>query len=280
MNLLEVPGKIFLIGEYAVVEGGPSVLLPVRPGYRFETGIAEPHPDSPYGRYLGEFNPPVAERIVPVSGGPGPGLGSSTAELIAGARAREGSRFQEGGLLKWYKERFPRASGSDLLVQAQAGGTAGVLFSISKTVQASSFEPSPAIRDRLLFFRVPPLRKLATHLDLKKPRPRIDLEKTGGWTADFIRGLSTGGDDGLSAIGPFASYLSSLEMETPEARESRIALGSCEGVLAVKGCGAGLHDVFLVVMKSKPVRGDFERLEKTASGLGLSFLGDLGGLLW
>ncbi|MBU6153555.1 MAG: hypothetical protein KGP28_04565 [Bdellovibrionales bacterium] len=269
------------MGEYSVIEGGFAILAPVRPPYRYEsTNTTTPHPDSPYGRFLEEFGGSRTLHRVSCSGGPGAGFGSSTAELIAGSLLNGGPLSEPRELLTWYQERFPRASGADLLVQALSRESSGELFSFVNRGEVARLIPDPGVLRRIKVFRTNPSRKLPTHQDLRKQRTLPDPAILDSLTRVFVRALQGGFEEGLSALSRFAEVLSPFGYESSHARSVREALSQESGVSGVKGCGAGLHDVFLVAQKPGCELGDIQRVEQRAGSLGLVKLGDLGALLW
>jgi mevalonate kinase len=75
LKAFEVPGKIVLMGEYSVIEGGCAIVAPIRPPFRYEIGFSKPHPESPYGKYISEFEPGASETVLLCSDGPGAGFG-------------------------------------------------------------------------------------------------------------------------------------------------------------------------------------------------------------
>jgi len=71
-----------------------------------------------------------------------------------------------------------------------------------------------------------------------------------------------------------------LGLETEFARETRSRLKSTPGVLAVKGCGAGLNDCFIVVLDRNLESQDQGELTNRSNELNLKDLGSLKDLLW
>ncbi len=269
-----------MLGEYAAIDGGLSIIAPVRPPYRYELGESLAHPESPYGRYLREFGLSSAVQIRSVAQGPGSGLGSSTAELIAGAISHRGSAFDPEALLVWYQSRFPEASGGDLLVQAISGKFVGNLYQYSHRSKAKPFTASPSVLSRIQVFRVCESNKLRTHEDLRKNRPVLALERMNQWTERGVLALQGESEEGFLGFNEFAEYLSSLGLETARARVIRESFRRCSGVISAKGCGAGLNDVFLVVMDLSATAEELKLVRKTADQHGLQSMGSLGEVLW
>lgn len=128
-----VPGKTFLFGEYAVLKGGPAVVLATAP--EFSLSLSEEveatlfHPNSPTGRLLAGY-PVAADRPQfsfhnPYGAG---GFGASSAEFILVLRYLQSAglcaKFSDNGqiqeLLDLYfslEDSKKRSSGSDLILQ-------------------------------------------------------------------------------------------------------------------------------------------------------------------
>ena len=116
---VRVPGKVFLMGEYSVIQGGKALVTAIRPGieYSLDHGQAlSVHPESPLGVFQSEQNSILEIKLS--SSESSLGLGSSTAELIAAEvfsnGSTEGARSTKA-LWNWYRNHFPRASGATLL---------------------------------------------------------------------------------------------------------------------------------------------------------------------
>ena len=278
--MFEVPGKIVLMGEYSVIEGGGAIVAPIRPPFGYEVGASTPHPESPYGKYISEFEPRSSETVRLCSKGPGAGFGSSTAELIAGALAHRGGSVDYYDLLSWYQGRFPGTSGADLLIQGLSLNSRNCFYSFTKRKEASAFAPDPASLRRVLVFRAPLNQKVLTHEDLSKTRPALDLAKLNGHTDQVSLSLRGQSEKGFLSLNVFADYVSSLGLETPFGAKVRKSFLGCSGVLAAKGCGAGLNDVFIVVVDTALSDSERENLLKRAMELDLLAMGDLGELLW
>jgi len=129
----KIPGKTFLVGEYAVLLGGPALGLATAPCFEFTVGGTNTesfHPESPAGKYLARhglrskisFTDPYG-----LSGIRG-GFGRSTAEYLAAITPelleKKSSVYD---ILKEYKdlhsEQKVRPSGMDLVFQYLGGVT-------------------------------------------------------------------------------------------------------------------------------------------------------------
>ena len=187
---ISIPGKIFVLGEYAALAGLPSVVAAMGPRFVFDcvdfngTKVDqfsqvnfEIHPDSPAGRLLSfakgqgisfeqsiEFSDPY--------GGKG-GFGASTAQFVTVyCLLAEKAGLKRGWKNVWelYREvlkseRVP-PSGADLVAQCQ-GGTS--LFSFAGSPEMPVWEGLSLADSNLLVFSATDQsgRKVPTHDHLK-----------------------------------------------------------------------------------------------------------------
>ncbi|MBC7386134.1 MAG: hypothetical protein H7301_08250 [Cryobacterium sp.] len=247
-----VPGKIFVIGEYAVLGGFPAWVAAIEPRFQFRISDASAafHPESPAGLFApklrGEFRDPWQ--------GQG-GFGGSTAEFAFAARISGIVDAHEAH--SEYRKLFTAGpapgkslpSGADLLAQWEGGviewnPTTGKLRDLSK-----SFEDVP-----LLVFSAShlPSRKTKTHehlkaLSLEPPRfahllPILELAESA----------RVAGDDRLlgQALSGYAEALAEQGWESEAAGGDRMAFAEMPGVLGVKGCGAMQSDAMIILVES------------------------------
>lgn len=122
-----VPGKTFLVGEYAVLSGGACLGLGTNPSFSIVLNFAQQtfHPDSPAGLYLRKNNLPNFSHEFTNPYGVG-GFGASTAEFIFSYFSNpQASKKLEDifatylGLYSERKEQKP--SGADLVTQLMGG---------------------------------------------------------------------------------------------------------------------------------------------------------------
>jgi hypothetical protein len=239
LEIVEVPAKIFLMGEYLVLEGGDAVLEALRPGYRFEIGplVHEtlPHPDSPAGKLLREAGMDVA-RFRLLEDSSLPGFGGSTAELLLAWHQVYGVWPEPEPIHRWYRERVPAASGADLLLQA-------------RTLTSPQRDRAPEVYSRIYILeRIQPSKR-PTHEDLALERPPIDREALAAKVTRFRTQLLDPVESGFRVFSEFADELYRTGRETEDAHRIRRLIESLEGIEGVKGCGAGLHDQFLMALK-------------------------------
>jgi len=255
--ILSVPGKVFLLGEYAVLTGAPAWVTALGPRFELHPdGDTEFHPESPAGRFIAARNPGarprVSGRFVDPWEGRG-GFGGSTAEFAmvayrAGIRDaleawREYRKLSEG------RPEVRRPSGVDLLAQWR-GGTIEWNFEPDSVADLSN-----SVRD------LPLLIFSATHLPNRKTVTHSHLETLASGTLTFEsllpslerarRGLSIRdwGEIGR-AFSAYADSLAHLNLEAPAVRNERLALSRLPSVLGAKGCGSLQTDAMLVVVDS------------------------------
>jgi len=242
---ITLPGKFFILGEYAVLKGASALLMAsqsaqntgfsarVSPQSKFE--FNELHTASPAGRLLEwayerfglGFKIEWRDGFVST---PMRGLGSSTAEF---------TQSQKG----------ESPSGADLLIQ-WLGGSAQISIDHThvrprvKTLQAHE----DCLRSLLVFSGAHQAqRKVATHDHLGTLRLSSRLKLLRELTAEGIEAWTNGEVATLGrAMNRFGDTLSELGLEVPVTSEDRKALSAVDGVFGVKGSGALQADLILV----------------------------------
>jgi mevalonate kinase len=284
LDRLSIPGKVFLIGEYGVIHGGRAILAALKPPFEFSmTETAVVHPDSPVGMFMKDssadsgMDAGTAPKLV--SQGLGKGFGTSTAELIAGAFSLDQKIPEKSSFWLRYRNQVKGASGADLAVQLSAMEGKGSLFEVCRKdrVESIAARKESFVLDSILIFVAPKTSKLMTHVDLAKVRLVPDVEMLDRRVDQIRIAIEKGDLELFSAFNDFADDLHRHGLETPFAHQIRNTLRHLDGVIGVKGCGAGLNDVFLVVVRDASVEN---QVQKTAASLGLTWLGSLGDLAW
>lgn len=257
---LNLPGKAFLLGEYAAIDGRLCIVAAVSP--RFELRV-EPratfdgfHPLSPVARLLATsplqgyvFHDPL--------GGRG-GFGASTAQFALCARAANPAASTEAIWRKYRdleKNQALPPSGADLVAQLEGGVIA---FSFRKEFRACALQKSETWGDVLLFSATnQPGRKLPTHTHLQELAGRGFPREFDGFL-DYLEPYVVEGAQALekgdsARLGEcmklFATMLSKQGLESDAARADRLALAGLPGVHGVKGTGALLHDGVVAVVE-------------------------------
>ena len=270
---ISIPGKIFLLGEYAVLGGSPAWVAALGPRFSLRAEKAEEwefpfSSQSPAGRLLqawkeqGEIGP-FRFAFRDAHGGAG-GFGGSTAEFalayvaekLISREAQTGS-FDAIALPTWKKYREVTGrdpgiapSGADLLVQL-LGGVQRVRVDRTGEAHVSPIHDQlPLERFVILSAAGVPGRKVTTHAHLASfeggTQFHRDLEQI---VADAEMALHAGDVIALGAsLTRYAEVLGELGLEAPAAREERERFTRLPGVLGYKGCGALLSDAAVALV--------------------------------
>jgi mevalonate kinase len=269
------PGKVFLMGEYAVLAGGAAVVLPThhvfelatKPAAKRQTALF--HSKSPAGLLLSAH----ADRVDPARAmewrsTPGSeGFGSSTAEFLCVDRY-----LFPGALLseRWNRYRslaqgVIKPSGADLIAQA---AYACIKMRIAEPEPEWSYIESTALLSwsashAVRLFRGPEKTKTHEHLAsgaldmkaIKKSLKGLESLTESALVALARQDLSALG----RALGSYAEQLAKLGLEAPRVRDVRKLLSASPGVWGVKGCGAMGTDALWVIMDPSRPSHDVER---------------------
>lgn len=254
----KIPGKIFLIGEYAAVLGAPAVVAALD---------------------LGE--------VVPR------GFGSSSVEWF-----KKYPELEAYPLWKKFKSTQPYASGYDLLAQKLALEGKGAVFQIDQGMATPVLMHEHLQKLSFVFSATHlPNRKVWTQLDVRK---KLDESKVNPnewkssssiktqtwpsstpWSESLVKFLETGDFKFAYLLNDWAVYLKNLGLEDPPATQDRLNFLSHQSVLSVKGCGAGLSDVFWVLFKPELLEKNIELvIAQLEEQTGLKCLGNFKNLLW
>ncbi len=253
---LSLPSKTFLLGEYAVLQGGRALLLGHPPLFRcsIEDGAsASPfHAESPAGRWLASH--PAASRLTfddPHKGKGG--FGGSGAEFLcawAASLEAEPPRPQDPhAIFAWnawedFRTLGGTGSGADILTQAFGVNREAPFFLHVDLAGRSLSELFPPRNcGELSLFHTG--KKLATHEQKAPPSlPMAELEAlTEGAREQLESGLFRSFAESLSAYG---EKLAALGLLAPHAAQALSGLKGVPQVLGAKGCGAMGADVLVV----------------------------------
>lgn len=274
---LSAAGKVFLLGEYAVLADKPAVVAAIEP--RFEMIFFEntpeailynsyksPHPQSPVARLMQWAErmgaAPSSFELMDQHRGAG-GFGGSTAEfaLVYLALARQNNWNRDWKTVwKLYRELMASEpvvpSGADLVAQWQGG----VVFFDPSDGHCMDVWPLFDWSNLLVFSAAEiPGRKTATHEHLRT----LEQTKFPKGHPTVLAGLENILIDGISAIrendgvkfgralDSYAEALSQAGYEVAAAREDRLELRKIPGVIGVKGCGAMLSDGMIVLLEPR-----------------------------
>jgi len=256
----DIAGKVFVLGEYAVLAGSPAVVAAVAPRFKLEPGDSNlSFPEgSPADRLLtGASNiSGLKYKFIDPRDGRG-GFGASTAQFALTYKALSdvgGWSCDWINVLKKYHEVTAneglRPSGADLVAQL-CGGVALYTPSSSCVDVWPFFDWSTV----LVFSATEQSgRKVATHEHLKNQ----DLtDKIGAVSTDLKKALNLGiasikkGDvkNFGEAVNIYGDVLRSHRLEIQRTSEDRRAFSELSEVLGVKGTGAMQSDALVVIAK-------------------------------
>ena len=271
---LSVPGKVFLLGEYAVLTGAPAWVTAVAPRFEFlpSESRARFHPESPAGKFHAE-NALMGTFVDPWAGQGG--FGGSTAEFAfaayhSGIRT-VGDAWRAHRTLSAAENPLRRPSGADLVCQ-WSGGTLEW-----DPARETAIDLSDSLQD------LPVLIFSATHLPNRKTVTHTHLQTLASASLSFEslvpaleRARRGAREKNWSEVGrafsAYADSLAHLGLETPVVRNERLALSRRPGVLGVKGCGSLQTDAMLVVVESLAARETEDLIAFAESESGLKLL--------
>lgn len=280
---LSVPGKTFILGEYAILGGLPAIVAAIGPRFTLLPGPGEKapfHPESPAGKLLG---PTKFAEYFPYAfhdplGGAG-GFGASTAQFALGYRAvaqELGWSLDWKDVWKKYRE-VSTGSGADLMAQ-WLGGIVQCRVSAQGSPSAEIF-PAPgkglSWSDFMIFSASHQAgRKTATHTHLSALDSRefsAVVEKLREPLDSGFEAIKTGDASkfGLS-MNRYADVLREAGLEIEPTFADRRALAAIPGVLGIKGTGANQSDAIIILANSDSRCK--ERITETALARGLKLV--------
>jgi mevalonate kinase len=265
-NSIKIPSKLFLLGEYSVLQGDPAIVLAIPPEFtlqllghdeQIEESANEswlPHPESPAGRIYSALpleRQAQKKRWLDAHSGMG-GFGGSTAEFAALSYLL-GDRAVDEVLQRYHAlhQSLPNPpSGADLAGQWLGGA---ILYQKNEKIRTltSSLQDLPAI---LFSASHIPERKVATHRHLET----LELPSLKSLTASIENALFAIERNDLPTLGlslvHFAESLQALGLESTSAQEDRLAFLEVKGVLGAKGCGALQSDALIVLYENEEAK--------------------------
>ena len=275
IDKVSIPGKVFLMGEYAVLKGAPAWVASIQP--RFEWSKSQrtplddsffPHPQSPAGRYLDSLG------LWTKTGGwydPFDGLGGfggSTAEFLAALFSRVDLPVDTKECHRLYQS-FSKTddgyipSGADLIAQKVGGIVQVQNINTNQDIEFQNVT-LPAGAHWLVFSASHlPGRKTKTHSHLAS-KMKFDLEPLIGILNEFDSALSRQDPTAMGKLMiRYSEALNHMGLENPDTEADRMELCKHPDVLGVKGCGANLSDAVLVLLKSVDHEEQVVQLAKT-----------------
>lgn len=283
---LSVGSKIFLIGEYQVLNGGSALLSVLEPRFRMFVkpgngnfkGLPQGSPADRYFKKNYDFFEKWDFEFEDPHQGCG-GFGASTAQIALLQGFKDGfASFQNDSqfnfdlreIHKSYLEMATSStgvppSGADLLAQFQGG-----LVEVDLGAGKIQRWPWPFANWQVLFFATG--KKLATHEHLaelgelnlealRKIYQRAMEALAQGKASEFVKGFSD-----------YQKELADRGWQAPTTTELLSEIHRRSGVIAAKGCGAMGVDVVAVIVDKESARALVADFEKQ---LGLRYVGDL-----
>lgn len=252
---VRVPGKTFLVGEYAVLAGGECLGLGTSPLFsiNLESKKQNFHSESPAGLYLKKHGLPhfSHEFINPYGVG---GFGASTAEFIfsyfSNSKASKKTEDIFSEYLALYSERKElKPSGADLLTQLT--GQISHINLADETAKVEKLGWSFTDLDFLLYSTG---LKVKTHEHLASLDRKIckALVKPA---ADVIAAFKTNESSLFkAAMASWSKNLEQLGLTAPEVLRLKSTLETNISGIQVKPCGALGADVVVILVSKEQKR--------------------------
>ncbi|AGH95715.1 hypothetical protein [Pseudobdellovibrio exovorus] len=259
---LHIPGKTYLVGEYAVLLGGAALGLATSPCFEVSYGQgislkSQTHPESPAGLYLNRHYPnPSQDILAAVSNPYTGGFGKSTAEYWAAVLPNMvGNNQNFSDILQEYRA-LHTGSGIDLAIQYFGRVTEVVP---NKAGSEPDFDAKPDadfkshgwLFEGLDFSVIATGHKIATHEHLAQldksrlhPLPHLSAEVCKTY-------VNAKEEDFLRALQEWVLALKALNLTCPSSLEICEHLKANKDILIAKPCGALGADVILAFYPSE-----------------------------
>lgn len=237
--LIQIPSKTFLLGEYAVLQKGPALVLAHGPYFSCAVGNQKFHPDSP----AGQLAPGLCVQWQDPHQGKG-GFGGSGAEFVAAHALQTGKKTFSPEEAFSLREKYEApGSGVDILVQAFGAGKDPMVVSVNQ--ESHSLEQMPLLGIQARIFHTG--KKLLTHENLRGPFPPLSqLAPIIQKATEALRR-----QDAASFCAELMRYSQTLRQAGLLASHSAEACEKApKSALALKGCGAMGSDVILLLQEA------------------------------
>ena len=257
-----IPGKTFLVGEYAVLAGGSCLGLGTRPGFSIQPNPngQKFHPDSPAGLYLQKHKLENFSHDFKNPYGVG-GFGASTAEFIFSyySNAQSSKNVEDifNSYLDLYSDRKEqKPSGADLLTQL-AGGISRIDLS----------SPVPIVEKLNWNFKDLELLVYSTGLKVKTHEHLAGLDRKvcGSLvkpSQDVVSAFKTNDSRTFTqALSEWSDKLQQLGLAAAEVTELKRHLQSQIPGILVKPCGALGADVIVILCSKVAKQHVLEQIE-------------------
>lgn len=256
---ISFPSKTFLIGEYAVLEGAPAVLLNTKPRFSFSItegkGKNDFHPESPAGQWLNR-HPEILESFSieyqdPYEGKGGFGFSSAQFNLVYLLKETlEGKTFEGSDLLKMWEAyrslnfKNQKPSGADVISQ-WLGGVC--LFSFDPFETHSIRWPFP----ELDFFLIRTEIKLNTWEHLSSIK-KENFTRLSLIVKKAIACMDQSDKEGfISALNEYTVELQKQGLVHQNTESFLDKMRGIKKVMTAKGCGAMGAEVVVVFFDPK-----------------------------
>lgn len=272
-KIISIAGKVFILGEYAVLASRPAVVAAVGPRFFLRhnsfstpggTLLEDFHPQSPVGRLSRSLDQTheLGEYLFydPHEGRGGFGASSAQFALVDYLHGNRSWTSAYQTYRDFYSgERVP-PSGADLVTQWLGGVQVFDPAKMSANDVSSKIDWS----DVLVFSCTHQAnRKTPTHEHLGA-LSEIDTlaEKLSPVLDRGIASIQAGDSQGLgSALGVYADILHEVGLEDPQAYQDRKAFQAFPEVAGVKGAGAMLSDLMIVLLQPGVRKNRLDRVQ-------------------
>lgn len=264
----QIPAKTFLLGEYAALADGGSILLTTTPCFKLSLsqnpGLHGLHPESPAGRWWArEGSLDYGLHWHDPYNGCG-GMGASSAQFLGTYLATSYLNDQhptQAQMLEAYWEcawqgQGLRPSAYDLIAQSLSG-----CVRINRGEHQCQISPWPF--DDLAFVVVHTGNKVATHRHLQDTQLTVNIEPLNQLVHMANQAFELADGSVLAeAINGYYHALLSRDLVHDETQRLIAQFDDQEEILAVKGCGALGADVLLLLITKVNLPVIHSRLQK------------------
>ena len=246
---LQVPGKTFLVGEYAVLSGGSALVLATKPFFKQTSVQKKYHPESPVARFLQTTDFWAVENDYGVGG-----FGQSSAEFIMAWISQNPESMSQGVFTKdcigqifrdyrklYTSDLSQQPSGADVV-----GQCLGPITWFRPVVEQSSTYEWPF--RNLGFFLVATGYKQPTHEHLDQ-LDRTLLKDLVPISEETIHSFFKSDSHFIASLNHWSHNLDRLGLLCDFSRSLKNELMRNPLVLCAKPCGAMGADVILVAFE-------------------------------